>query len=187
MNNPTWTANFGFAYDRLGRDSTDSACYSAMVDSDGSLFTLTDGNTESVPFYPAFDTMKFGVETKVILSAGTEFTVTDMEGFPTVENGDVRVTGTWTVDARTMTAASKAVFGGKVTFAPGAKLVIAHAKDKAAFRPSGAFPFIEAEGGIDGLPVVEADGRAQWLLVKSADGKFCTLERRPAGLLLILR
>lgn len=187
LNNPAWASNFGFAYDRQGRDSTDAACYSAMVDTDGTLFTLATNTTETTPFYPAFDTMKFGADTKIILSAGAEFTVNDLEGFPTFEHGDVKVTGTWTVDAKAMTEAAQAVFGGKVTFAPGAKLVIAHANDRAAFRPNGAFLSIASEDGIDGLPVVEAAGKAKWLFVKSADGKSCTLERRPTGLLLILK
>ena len=105
---------------------------------------------------PAFTTLKgtAGVLDLEGVGGGT-YTVANVDGTPSVTNGSLTVTGTWTLDAATL-GATTANVSETLAFGPGATLSVTGDLDALPHR-SGGFLFAKAEN-ISGAPQVITKG-----------------------------
>ena len=172
----TWDAQSGVMIDRQGRGSKNVADYERLVDpGDGSVFTLND--TREGAALPNFTCMKFAPGARLDLD-GRECTVPDIIGLPSVTNGSLSVTGTWTIDAESAHAEACAHVDGSIAFGEGSTFTVTAGKDNLPdAAKAGGWTLLRAEGGISGLPVEDGDGRKRHVLVKSPDGKSLSLIR----------
>ena len=172
----TWDAQSGVMIDRQGRGSKNVADYERLIDpGDGSVFTLTD--TRAGAALPDFACLKFAPGARLDFD-GLACTVPDVIGLPSVTNGSLTVTGTWTIDAASARAATCAHVDGSITFGEGVTFTVTAGKDDLpAAAKAGGWTLLRAEGGISGLPVEGVDGRKRHVLVKSPDGKSLSLIR----------
>ena len=153
----------GLAVDRQARGETsNSDYYTTLCDpGDGTLFTCAAN-------LPAFATMRFAPGTGIDFG-GYGYELAHLVGFPSVTNGNLTVTGDWTVDGALLKGGACARSSGKVAFAPGATFAV----DDVRWGTDGAngLPLLVAEGGIEGEPSLIGQSRYGRHLVKSADGK----------------
>jgi len=114
---------------------------------------------------PVFTTLTGTAGTLDLGTADTDYSVTHLAGTPAVTNGNLTVTGTWTVDAATFGQGSVRVFGA-LTFAPGATLALTG--DLANAPHPGAQGYLVAKAAsVTGLPAFRG---GNWQFV-AADGE----------------
>ena len=145
---------------------TNSDYYAVLKDpGDGTLFTTSLQLAK-------FATMKFAPGTGVDFD-GMPYTLEHLIGLPSVTNGDLTVTGNWTIDGTDLVAGGTAASSGKVVFADGVTLEIVDTRwgDKG----TSGMTFLTAEGGFEGIPALEdVASRYHRRIVRSADGKSLT-------------
>ena len=157
----------GLAVDIQARGMvTNSDYYAVLKDpGDGTLFTTSLQLAR-------FATMKFAPGTGIGFD-GMPYTLEHLIGLPNISNGDLTVTGDWTVDGADLVAGRTAASSGKIIFADGVTLKIDDTRWGG--KGSSGMMFLTAEGGIEGMPVLEdVASRYHRRLVQSADGKSLT-------------
>ena len=111
---------------------------------------------------PAFAKLKGTAGTLDLGGAGGSYTVQDMEGTPSVANGSLTVTGTWTLDTATLGAHTATISG---TLAFGAEAAVAASGDLDAVTiPHGKGYLVATAASVTGLPKFHS---GRWLLVES--------------------
>ena len=107
---------------------------------------------------PAFTTLKGTDGVLDLADVGGAYTVANIEGSPSVTNGDLTVTGTWTVDAATV--GTKVVnISGTLTLGEGAAMVVSGDLDSVVPRPAGGFVVARATSIVGNLPRLDCGGR----------------------------
>ena len=167
-----WKGRFGIVFDRQGRDSSNYADYEKIADpGDGSLLTLTKGDTYVAGTLPEFKTMRFAPGTGIDLRGGV-YEVPHLAGWPTVSSGSLTVTQDWTLPGDMLLAenAKLTLADGCLTFTEGAKVKIDFSEGRQILGSGSEFVIATATDGIDGMPEVESSFPG-FKLKKSQDGK----------------
>ena len=176
-----WDACHGFMYTEQSGTFNDLSDYTAFVDpGDGSLFTtcLPPDEFESL----ASLTCVKGTT----LDLGTsERTVVTLAGAPTVTNGLLAVTGTWTLTAEDIADADTVADG--LTFSAGVVLDVAAASDLVALKPLyNSAPVTIARNFTGTIPAVSQRlGNDGWSLL--AENGELKLRYVPRGAMIIVR
>ena len=126
---------------------------------------------------PAFTTLKGLAGTLDLEDVGGAYTVANVEDYPSVTNGNLTVTGTWTLNVATL-GEGTANISGTLTFAEGTSVVATDGLD-ALPRPSGGFLIAKA-ASISGDPSFRHAG---WKLLKSGG----ELRLVKPGLIIVVR
>ena len=193
VNGGQWVDGYGLVIDRLGRRTHNYEDYKKLVDSgDGKLFTWTSNAVDVACLgdQPTFAAMKFAPGTTLdITSRPVPYETAALTGCPTVLNGDLAVTDSWTVDAAEVATGAKLTMTGAFALADGAKIVVTEsAKTRAS--PADGWTLAEAESGLtlpeDWLETAELPADGSYSLKLSADGKRLSLIHRK-GLILLVR
>ena len=173
----------GLLVDRQGRGSKNYYDYEPLLDSgDGSIFLATTNEAENAAFVPAFDKLKFAAGTSLDLN-GHDYTMNDLEGFPSVAGGNLCITGKWSVAAAALQGGSSMAVAGNVTFGPSASIDITWL---AGVQLPATFDVVSATGVVSGTPTVTEDGMPSERWMVTASGNKLTLTKS-GGLLLIFR
>ena len=128
------------------------------------------------PALPVFTTLKGTAGTLDLTDVGGSYTVANIEGSPSVTNGNLTVTGAWTLDAATL-GEKPVVVDGTLSFGEDATLSISGDIDSVA--RGGGFLIARADS-ITGLPQLNCKG---WSLVASGD----ELRLTKPGFIIIVR
>lgn len=128
------------------------------------------------PALPVFTTLKGTAGTLDLADAGGSYTVANIEGSPSVTNGNLTVTGAWTLDAATL-GEKPVVVDGTLSFGEDATMSISGDIDSVA--RGGGFLIARADS-ITGLPQLNCKG---WSLVASGD----ELRLTKPGFIIIVR
>ena len=171
--NAVWKANFGWAVNWSGSDSTNHVDFSEIRDpGDGSLFTVTTNGADATiaSLRTSFDHLKFtggtldvyGSDLYVpVLECGAG-SIVNSNGYLT--NSIITVTGNMRVDSASYRGGTLEI-DGKLRFAEGATL---DGVDLALLS-RGEYSLVEAADGIEGLPAFDtnADGNKGWHVKKA--------------------
>ncbi len=111
---------------------------------------------------PEFETLKGTAGTLDLNGVAEGYTVSNVEGTPSVANGGLTVVNRWTLDAATI-AGNTANISGALTFGENATITVTGDIDSVRPRPSGGFLFARATS-IVGEPQLDCRG---WSLAKS--------------------
>ena len=198
-----WVSNFGLGVDWEGRGEAVPANYMKFLDpGDGSFLRPQDPTRAKAALDPTAYRPTFGAA--VAFGPGAVLDVNDVEpytpvvipelkGLPTIQNGEVRVTGTtWTVRADDFAAGANGLTlseNAKLVFAAGTKMAfegdfdeLSHAGDLKTRRIVNT-----AAGTIENLPQLSGRvGESNWYLQPSMDGKGYDLAYN-RGFVIILR
>ena len=162
----SWADNVPILYNNKGVCTRNHADYQKLIDpGDGSLFTydipsadvvLHPITGETVKSRPEFDSMRFAPGAAIRLG-GHPLSIPTLTGWPTTEDGDVAVTGTWMIDPAEVGVTSFAV-DGKLTLGNAHRIVFLNdAKPAKGYRNVDVV-LGEASGGIEGVPMIDGDG-----------------------------
>ena len=190
-----WQTNFGIGIDWQGRCVTNPVYYAKLIDpGDGSFLrpalNVTKADVEADAYRPMFDgAATFGPGTSIDFGDAAPyvpFVFNGLSGCPSITNGELVVSNSWTVAhaqaaAQPLTVAA----GSKLAFAAGTTLAIADI-DLFSRRGDGTTLVRAADANaITGLPTLTGVGN-KWKLVASEDGKTLTL-RDVSGSVLFVR
>ena len=172
----------GLLVDRQGRGSRNYYDYEPLLDpGDGSVFLATTNAAENAAFVPAFDKLKFAAGTSLDLN-GHDYTMNDLEGFPSVAGGNLCITGRWSVAASALQGGSSMTVAGDVTFGPNATIDITGLE---GVQMPATIDVVSAAGTVSGAPAVTVDGQSSKRWVATASGNKLKLAKN--GLFLIFR
>ena len=188
-----WTTNFGLGIDWQGRCVTNVANYVKLQDpGDGSFlrYSLNASDIDPAKYRPTFSgPVAFAGGTTFDLNDAvpyTEYALPDFSGTPTIDNGCVRISGTWKVSAADIAKGPLTVASGaKVVFDANSKLSVSDIGDLR--KSSAGHPVIRVENGgvLEGLPSLTGLDDL-WRLLPTKDGagyNLCYLR----GLMLVIR
>ena len=189
--------SLGFRWDPFGRGSTDTNNFVKLEDpGDGSLFTWAipgddvfyPGTDESnkIGYLPRFDTIKFSGGT-LNLNVGTNvFRVGEVEGFPSVVNGNgFAIENKWTIDAEDIAAGMK-VLNQKIDFGEDVELEIENPLAARSVSGVREWMVLESTEDITGsISVKDAEVAKRWTV--KVDGGSVTLKYRPVGTIMVVR
>ena len=172
LTNAVWKANFGWAVNWSGSDSTNHVDFSEIADpGDGSLFTVTTNGADMTiaSLRTSFEHLKFTGGTLDVY--GSDLYVPVLEcGSGSITNSNeyltdnkITVTGSMRVDSASYKGGTLKI-DGKLRFAEGATLDGADL----ALLARGDYSLIEAADGIEGMPSFDsnADGNKGWRVKK---------------------
>ena len=171
--NAVWKANFGWAVNWSGSDSTNHVDFSEIRDpGDGSLFTVTTNGADMTiaSLRTSFEHLKFTGGTLDVY--GSDLYVPVLEcGSGSITNSNeyltdnkITVTGSMRVDSASYKGGTLKI-DGKLRFAEGATL---DGVDLALLS-RGEYSLVEAADGIEGVPAFDsnADGNKGWRVKKT--------------------
>ena len=172
LTNAVWKANFGWAVNWSGSDSTNHVDFSEIRDpGDGSLFTVTTNGADMTiaSLRTSFEHLKFTGGTLDVY--GSDLYVPVLEcGSGSITNSNeyltnniITVTGSVRVDSASYRGGTLKI-DGKLRFAEGATLDGADL----ALLARGDYSLVEAADGIEGMPSFDsnADGNKGWRVKK---------------------
>ena len=172
LTNAVWKANFGWAVNWSGSDSTNHVDFSEIRDpGDGSLFTVTTNGADATiaSLRTSFEHLKFTGGTLDVY--GSDLYVPVLEcGAGSITNSNeyltdnkITVTGSMRVDSASYKGGTLKI-DGKLRFAEGATL---DGVDLALLS-RGEYSLVEAADGIEGVPAFDsnADGNKGWRVKK---------------------
>ena len=170
--NAVWKANFGWAVNWSGSDSTNHVDFSEIADpGDGSLFTVTTNGADMTiaSLRTSFEHLKFTGGTLDVY--GSDLYVPVLEcGKGSITNSNeyltncmITVTGSMRLDSASYNGGTLKI-DGKLRFAEGATLDGADL----ALLARGDYSLVEAADGIEGMPSFDsnADGNKGWRVKK---------------------
>ena len=182
--NNDWPGGHGFKVDRQGRATSNYEDYEFLLDT-GDGNTLCSLLDDGVSFLPAFPSICLGAG--VLDLCGGTYTFGRLRGTGTVTNGNVTVSGGWTLDCAETAFADwqPACVNGNLTFGADAKIKI---ENPSAWPKSYDITLLTADEPIEALPEVEVP--AGWnrpvQARLSADGKSILLSCS-TGLIMVFR
>lgn len=149
--NNDWPGGHSFKVDRKGRATSNYEDYEFLLD-DGNGNTLCSLVDDGVSFQPAFPSIHLGAGALDL--GGGSYTFGHLHGTGTVTNGDVTVSGGWTLDCAKTALADwqPACVNGKLTFGADAKIKI---ENPSAWPTSYDITLLTADELIEALPEVE--------------------------------
>ena len=186
-----WTDALPIVYNDTGICSRKYTDYKKLVDpGDGSLLTFdvpTAAETrhpvtgEPIAFLPEIPDAKFAADTGMNLG-GYPWTFETVEGWPNFVDGDVTVNEDWTFDPKDVGVAQFEI-EGKLTFSPGARIVLPDVGKPTSAGRSGEVVLGTASGGIEGAPT--SDDPDRWSV--RVDGSSLKATYHPDGMVIMLR
>jgi len=184
-----WKSKFGFAIDRQGRRSHNYRDYVSPVDpGDGSLFVVTTNRLEVSSLENRIDflAMKFAPNTVLDLNAeGLTTAVSSIEGLPTVTNGNLTVTGTWTIPAVDIAAGTVLNASGSLTLSAGAMPIVSNV----AALPRNTVIIARAAGGLflpEGIDGLALDPKGKFVLCQTSPTELA-IKYSVQGLLIMYK
>jgi hypothetical protein len=188
-NGGEWKSKFGFAIDRQGRGSHNYRDYVSPVDpGDGSLFVVTTNRLEVSSLENRIDflAMKFAPNTVLDLNAeGLTTAVSSIEGLPTVTNGNLTVTGTWTIPAVDIAAGTVLNASGSLTLSAGAMPIVSNVAD----LPRNTVIIARAAGGLflpEGIDGLALDPKGKFVLCQTSPTELA-IKYSVQGLLIMYK
>ena len=182
--NGDWPGGHGFKVDRQGRATSNYEDYEFLLDA-GNGNTLCSLLDDGVSFLPSFPSIRLGAG--VLDLGGGDYTFGHLRGTGTVTNGDVTVSGGWTLDCAETAFADwqPACVNGKLTFGEDAKIKI---ENPSAWPTSYDVTLLTADEPIEALPEVEVpDGWPRPVKATLSVGGKSILLSCGSGLTIIVR
>ena len=184
ITNAVWKANFGWAVNWNGTDSTNCVDFSEIADpGDGSVFTVTTNGVDETlaALRTSFEHLKFSGGTLDLYGSDLHIPVLECGAGSITNSNEYQTNCTITV-AESLRADGASYGGGtlnvqgKVKFAAGATLDC----EDLSMLARGDYALIKATEGIEGMPAFDgaADGNRGWRLEKTTADDVETLTFR---------
>lgn len=190
-----WEGQFGLGVDWSGRCEATPGNYAKFLDpGDGSFLRPTLDGLDSTGFgCPSFDgSVAFAPGTVFDVNDTAPFTpvaIASLVGVPAITNGEVHVSGTWTLRAADVTGGVPLTVaaGSTLKFEDGATMSLEN-EELIPAGSSAPYTLIRvADGGVlEGVPTFVRAAGSLWKAELSADGKEYNLVNH-AGFILIVR
>gem|GEM_PF-4549801 len=155
---------------------------------DGSLFVVTTNRLEVSSLENRIDflAMKFAPNTVLDLNAeGLTTAVSSIEGLPTVTNGNLTVTGTWTIPAVDIAAGTVLNASGSLTLSAGAMPIVSNV----AALPRNTVIIARAAGGLflpEGIDGLALDPKGKFVLCQTSPTELA-IKYSVQGLLIMYK
>ena len=191
-NKESWDTASGIMFNRTGKCTRIISDYQKFEDpGDGSLLTWdipsNDGNVhpvtgETVDARPVFGAAKFVAGAEADFGDST-YRVAQMTGWPTIRNGGLEVTDSWTFDGAQVGASTFSI-SGALTFGASAEAIFGeNGKPASEFRNKWVTLGV-AEGGITGELTTSSP---RWAVAVDADGKTLKARYTSPGAIILFR